>query len=118
MYKKISTYSVPLLFVPTFVFSAVGDIFGAIDSLIGAFNALTALFISCAVAVFFWGMVKFIANADDEKQVEEGRKTIVWGLFGIFIIVCIWGIVAWLQTTLGIDSGGGGTTPGIPTTLK
>lgn len=93
---------------------ASADIFSIIDEGISIFSLLTFLFISLAIVVFFWGIVKFIWNAGDQKTIDEGKKMIVWGLVGILVIVGIWGIVGFIQETLGIGTSGGGTTIGIP----
>ena len=105
-----------LLLLALFCFPAIAfaDVFAVIDEGIAVFTLLAYLFISCAVAVFFWGIVKFIWNAGDEKTIDEGKKMMIWGLVGLFVIVGIWGIVGFIQESLGIGGGGGGTTIGIP----
>ena len=37
-------------------------------------SALAVMLIACAVAVFVWGMVMFIAKAGDEKARTEGKQ--------------------------------------------
>jgi len=46
-----------------------------------------------SVLVFFWGIVKFISAAGDEKKIEDGKKFLVWGVIGLFIMFSIWGIL-------------------------
>jgi hypothetical protein len=103
-----------MIFTPHFAYA---DAFTLIDTLIGAFNAFSALCFSLAIAAFFWGMVKFVANAGDERKLEDGKKMMVMGLIGIFVIFSIWAIVGWLQSSLGWGGGGGGSLPGVPTSL-
>ena len=57
------------------------------------------LLMAGAVLLFVWGVVIFIANANDEKARTEGKQRMVWGIVGLFIIVSMWGIVALLQST-------------------
>lgn len=55
-----------------------------------------------ALVLFVWGVVVFIFNSGDEKGREEGKKKIVWGLVGLFVIVSVWGLVYLLSTITGI----------------
>jgi len=65
------------------------------------------LLIALAVVVFLWGVFNFIRASDDSKK-SEGKKLMLWGIIGLFVIVSIWGIVSILQNTF-IPSGR--TTP-------
>ena len=56
-----------------------------------------------AFLFFLWGVFRFVAAADSTKK-EEGKKFILWGLIGLFVMTSVWGIIKILSTTLGIDS--------------
>ena len=72
-------------------------------------NAIIGLFITLAIVVFFWGLIKYLWSMDSENA-HEGLKTMFWGLIAIFVMVSIWGIIKLLQNTLGVTS----TAPIIP----
>lgn len=67
-------------------------------------DSLIFVFVALALLVFFWGLVKFITKAGDEKSVEEGRNTMVWGLIALFVMISVWGIVNLMGSELGIDN--------------
>jgi hypothetical protein len=73
-------------------------------------NFLIPLMIAIAVLVFFWGLVKYIANASDEAAKESGRALMIWGMIGLFVMVAFWGIIGFVQESFGI-SGNITTTP-------
>jgi len=100
-------------------FAAAAGVEGLIETLICLVSSLVPLLVSIAILVFFWGMVKFIAHADDEKAVTEGRQLMIWGLVGIFVIIALWSIVGYIQESLGLDVGGLGdvSAPSLPTTI-
>lgn len=104
---------------PCIVFAAISDgVLGFIDMLTSFVTAIVPLLVGCAIIVFFWGVIKFIAHADDEKAVAEGKQLIIWGLIGIFVIVSLWSIVGYVQSSLGLDlSTPSSTAPSIPTTI-
>jgi len=77
------------------------------------FEALVGLFLSAAIAAFFWGLVKFIWNAGDEKNLADGKQLMLWGMVGIFVIVSLWAIVGFIQVSFGIGGGAGMSGPGI-----
>lgn len=55
-----------------------------------------------ATVVFIWGVIKFISAAGDPKKAAEGKQFIIWGLFGLFVIVAMWGLVKVIQNTFGL----------------
>lgn len=68
---------------------------------------LIPLLIAIALVVFFWGIVKYIF------QGEKGMKTIQSGVIGLVVMLCIWGIVAFIGGSLGITGSAQFTTPKI-----
>src|SRR3989338_405242 len=104
-------------FLPTFALAQT-SVITIMDDLINIMQTIMPVLLGCAVAVFFWGVVKFIWHADDEKAVQEGRMFLVWGMVGIFVIVALWSIIGFIQTELGLAPLGGlGTAPTIQTTV-
>ncbi len=75
-----------------------------IDYLIYIVTLIIPLLLGLAVLVFMWGIVKFIAHAEDEKTHEEGKQLMVYGMIGLFVIVSLWGIVGFLHESLGLTS--------------
>lgn len=63
-------------------------------------NPLARLLIAIAVVYFFWGVAKFIINSDNEQAREEGKKHMIWGIIGLFIMVGVWGIIEVVWFTL------------------
>lgn len=63
--------------------------------------AVAILFVA-ALAVFFWGMVQFIYSAGDEKMQTDGKKHMLWGVVGIFIMLSAFGILKLFTTAFGI----------------
>jgi uncharacterized membrane protein YidH (DUF202 family) len=66
-------------------------------------NFLIPLMISLAVLVFFWGLVKYIANASDEAAKESGKTLMIWGMIALFVMVAFWGIIGYVQSTLNLS---------------
>lgn len=116
MYKTYFFTTCAALF-PIQAYAAM-DIVNMIDAVADFFGKLVPVFISIAVVVFMWGIVKFIAHADDTKAVEEGKMYMIWGLVGLFVIVTLWSIVGYFQNTLGLNSPGSvGDAPTIKTSI-
>jgi len=53
-----------------------------------------------AVAVFFWGIVKFILAAGNPEKLKAAKGLIIYGLIGIFVLVSFWGIIAFMQNAV------------------
>lgn len=69
-------------------------------------NTIIPLFMVVAVAVFLWGIIRYITSAGDEEKQKAARGYIIYGLIGIFVMVAFWGIITILTNTLGITPGG------------
>ena len=85
-------------------FAHAGTVFDVLNLLINIVTSIIPILLSLAVLVFMWGIVKFIAQAGDEKAVAEGKQLMIWGMIALFVMVAFWGIVGYLQSSLGLDA--------------
>jgi len=67
--------------------------------------------IGVSVVVFLWGIVEFIAKFDNEDVKERGKRNMLWGLIGMFIMFGVFGIINLILGTFAI------TTPDPVTNL-
>lgn len=66
-------------------------------------NALIGLFITLAIVVFFWGLIKYLSAVGDEKH--KGLMIMFYGILTIFVMVALWGLVGFFAKTLNINPG-------------
>ena len=59
---------------------------------------------AAAFAVFFWGVVLFILNTDDDTKRAEGKQWMMWGVIALFVMITLWGIVEVLVGTFHLSS--------------
>lgn len=57
------------------------------------------LMIGLGLIMFLWGVFKFVRDAGDESARTDGKKFMVWGLVGLFVMLCVWAFVEILATT-------------------
>ena len=72
-------------------------------------NTVIGVFITLAIVVFFWGLIKYLWSMGTEDA-HEGLKIMFWGVIAIFVMVSIWGIIRLLQSTFKVTS----TDPIVP----
>ena len=78
--------------------TSLTDLIRAVGSLI---NIALPILVAIALLVFFWGLVKFISRVGgDEKAVEEGRNTMIWGIIALFVMISVWGIIYFVKREL------------------
>jgi uncharacterized membrane protein YidH (DUF202 family) len=65
-------------------------------------NPLITLLMVLGVLYFLWGLVQFIANAADSEGRETGKRHMIWGIVGLFIMVSVFGIIQVLLATFDI----------------
>ena len=89
-----------------------------LESLVRSIGRLINLALPIVVAIallsFFWGLVKFIFAASDESKQAEGRRLMIWGLVGLFVMVSVWGLVRFIGDALGVGQGDTISVPQVP----
>ena len=86
-----------------------------VNILVDLIDTAIPVLVSAAVLVFFWGLAKFIRNSGNEKSHTDGRNLMIWGVIGLFVMVTVWGLVRFTQSSLGIVSGPSLGIPLLPT---
>ena len=104
MKKIIILTLLSLLFGPVTVFAqmAGGDVPGLVSFLSALVSNLLLLLISAAIIYFLWGVLQFVSSGGDEQKRVEGRHMMLNGVIAIFVMVSIWGLVAFLDNTFNL----------------
>ncbi len=63
---------------------------------------LVALLFVFTVLVFIWGVFGLIRSGDDPKARKDGQMHILWGVVGMLIMVCAYGIIRVIANTVGV----------------
>lgn len=131
--KKIKEYRTKILFLAFLIFTNVSTYVnaqGKLDATAGAKAApvigklgqktlqqLVADFILLAsgyvlkillgfiVLTFLYGLMKYMFKGQGSDTARaEGRKLMLWGIIGIFVVTSVWGLVAIFTNFVGHDS--------------
>ena len=73
-------------------------------------NPLITLAFAVALLVFFWGIFQFINSETADAKRDEGKRKILYGLIGMFVMFSAFGIIRLILNTFGIH----GTGPSYP----
>lgn len=84
---------------------AAGTLGAIMCTVVNLLNIAIPLLITLGVAWFIWGVVSYITAKDEEKK-GAARSTMIHGIIGLFVMVCVWGLVNILATTFDVQSGG------------
>lgn len=57
------------------------------------FNPIIRLLIAVAFVVFIYGAIEFIAGADSDEKRAQGKKHLIYGIIGLFIMLGVMGFV-------------------------
>ena len=117
--KKLASSLISLIalfFVPLTIYAQnFTYIYTFLDSVATVLFLLLPVLIGLALVVFVWGLVVFIAKADNEQERDAGKQKMVWGIIGLFVLVSIWGIILLLQNIVGVEGTPNGLgPPGVP----
>ena len=66
-------------------------------------STVGALLLTLGTVVFIWGVVKFMWGKSQGKTegVKIGQDFMGWGLLALFVMFSVWGIIAFVQSSLG-----------------
>ncbi|HCC05605.1 TPA: hypothetical protein DEP58_04905 [Patescibacteria group bacterium] len=85
------------------------------ESLLVVASTLVPILLGIALIVFVWGLLVFIAKADNEQERDAGKQKMFWGIIGLFVLVSVWGIILLMQDIVGVEGTPNGLgPPGIP----
>lgn len=82
-----------------------GDLTSFVITVQRIVNMLVPLVSTLAIVFFFYGLAMYILNSGNEEKKAEGRSIMIWGVLALFVLVTIWGIIGFLQKTVGNTAG-------------
>ncbi len=104
--------------IPSYSFAQTASfnyVTNSANEVTGVLVKVVPVLIALALAVFIWGLVVFIQNADNETARTEAKKKMIWGVFGLFVMVSVWGFVYLVKELTGIDGATNGlSAPDVP----
>lgn len=56
-------------------------------------NPIIGFMFAIAVLYFIYGIVEFILGAENEDKRETGKKHMIYGIIGMFVMVAVYGIM-------------------------
>ncbi len=68
-------------------------------------NPVIVLAFAFALLVFFWGIFQFVSSETVDAEREKGKKKILYGILGMFIMLSAKGIIGVIINTFGISGG-------------
>lgn len=71
-----------------------------------------------ALILFFVGIFQYLAPGGDAEKRKQGLHYMAFGVLALFVMVAIWGLVAFISQTLGIGIGGDIMVPGVPVNVR
>ncbi len=96
------------IFLPSVAHAAPPPIPNSVLNFVGLIsseilNPVIALMFGLATAYFIYGILVYIWNPDNEEARDSGRRTMLWGIIGMFIMVAVFGIMRFLISSIGAD---------------
>ena len=69
-------------------------------------NPIIVLLFALATLILFWGIFQFIASEATSDERNEGKKKIMWSIFGMFIMFSAYGLIRLILGTFGVSGPG------------
>ncbi|MBI2023397.1 hypothetical protein HYT01_02415 [Candidatus Giovannonibacteria bacterium] len=87
-------------------------VLSTLDQVKAILNQVIPILMILATVIFLWGIITYITAGGDEEKIKSGRRFIVFGLVGLFLMVSVWGIVGVLMNTFDLNGAGIPSYPG------
>jgi hypothetical protein len=104
MYKRIlmavAVAAPSIAFAQNEVQGPLGDTLNQVDAILKFFLGIA---MPLAIAWFFWGLIKFIKNAQNADLKKDGQKMMINAGIALFLMVGIWTILGYVQKSAGIS---------------
>ena len=81
----------------------LGTVNGILCRISQILGALLPVLIALGVVYFVYGVITYVISSDEEAK-KAGRNRIIAGIIGLAVIVGLWGLVAILTNTFGLDN--------------
>lgn len=106
MYKRILTAAVIML--PSVALAqGAGNVEGGIGETLRQVDSILKFFLGIAmplaIAFFFWGLIKFIKNAENADLKKQGKALMINSGIALFLMVGIWSILGYVQSSAGLQ---------------
>lgn len=100
---KLSTFAPALLPLVAFA-QAPANVDKIVTTVGTTANLIIGVLFIFATLVFLWGLVRFIAKADDPGERAKSRGLMMWGIIGLAVMAAAWGITQLLVSYFGIGT--------------
>ena len=110
--KIVSLISAVSVFLPAVALAQGGNLLGLLGLIEQIVSRAIPILVGLALIYFIWGLIRYVIGGSEEER-ENGKKMMWWGIVALFVIVSIWGIVAYIANILGVTQ----TTTVTPPTV-
>jgi hypothetical protein len=82
-----------------------GDVGDALITKIGTYiiDPLLLVIFAAGFFMFIWGLFQFMLNTNGGEDNSEGKRHMIYGTIGMFIMVSVYGIISLLASTFGLN---------------
>lgn len=112
IYGAMSLFPVLALAQNTGAGSTLSNLTGFVQQAKVIIDLLIPMAFALAIIYFFYGVAKYIGKAGDPKEAAAGKSIMIYGVIAIAVMASLYGIIAYLQNTVGVT---GNNTIVVPT---
>ncbi len=64
-------------------------------------NPIIIFMFACAMAYFLYGLTRYLLSPGNEEVHKKSKSIMIWGVFGLFIMTAVFGIMKIILSTIG-----------------
>ena len=95
-----------------FTLGAGGSVFKVIIGITQVMQAAVPFLIAVAVIYFLWNVLQYVINAGNDEARKTAQNGILYGIIGIVVMISFWGLIAFVQSSFGLNTNTSIAIPG------
>ena len=113
--KKLAAFALAVAAAPSLALAAgqsgnFDNVFGAAETIMQLIQMLIPIVIGASVLLFLFGILRFVFAASDVDK-KKARDFMILGIVALAVMVSVWGLVRFLQSTFGLENSGSNPPP-------
>lgn len=99
---KLQKFGISVIFflVPGVAFAQPANFSEFVDVLLDILSATVPVIFGITILAILWAGAQMILHADNEQKRADGKRTLMWGVIVLFVMVSMWGFVNLIRSSV------------------
>ena len=97
---KQALFTTTALLTPALAFAQPSNFSELVNILLDILSATVPVIFGVTMIAILWAGAQMILHADNEQKRKDGRRTLMWGVIVLFVMISVWGFVNLIRSSV------------------